>query len=92
MKYNIAILGSTGSIGQSLLKIVSRKKINFNVLLLTADKNYKLILRQAKQFGTKNIIITNKKYCDLAKSINKQKNLTIHNNFENLNKIFKKKN
>ena len=40
MKLNIAILGSTGSIGQTLLKIVSRDKKNFNILLLSADKNY----------------------------------------------------
>ena len=41
MKKKIAILGSTGSIGKSLLKIISRDKNNFEIILLTAHKNYK---------------------------------------------------
>ncbi len=64
----IAILGSTGSIGKSLLKIVSRDKKNFQILFLSANKNYKEILKQAKIFNVKNIIITNKKYFEIAKS------------------------
>ncbi len=91
MKLNLAILGSTGSIGQSLLKIISKDKKNYRILLLTADKNYKLILEQAKKFNVRNIIITNKKYFDLAKIRNKKNNIYIHNNFDNLKKIFTKK-
>ncbi len=91
MNYKIAILGSTGSIGRSLIKILSKQKRNQRILLLTADKNYKLILKQATQYNVKNIIITNKKYFNIAKSINKQKKINIYNNFENLNKIFKNK-
>ena len=41
MKLNLAILGSTGSIGQTLLKIVSKDKENYKISLIT-DKNYKL--------------------------------------------------
>ena len=91
MKLNLAILGSTGSIGKSLLKIISKDKNKFKILLLTANSNYKLILEQARKFNVKNIIITNKKYFDLALSKNKQKNLNIQNNFQNLEKIFKNK-
>ena len=91
MKLNLAILGSTGSIGKSLLKIISKDKKNYKVSLLTANNNYKLILEQAKKFNVKNIIITNKKCFYLAKSLNKRKNLNIFNNFENLEKIFKTK-
>ena len=91
MKLNLAILGSTGSIGKSLLKIISKDKKKYNILLLTANSNYKLILTQAKKFNVKNIIITNKKYFDLARSENKTKNLNIFNNFQNLDKIFKSK-
>ena len=91
MKLKIAILGSTGSIGKSLLKIISKDEKKFKILLLTANSNYKLILQQAKKFNVKNIIITNKKYFDLAKSTNKRKNLNIFNNFQYLDKIFKNK-
>ena len=91
MKTRIAILGSTGSIGRSLLKIITKENHKFKILLLTADKNYKLIIKQAVKFKVNNIIITNKKYFNLAKSLNSSKRINIFNNFENLNKIFKKK-
>ena len=91
MKLNLAILGSTGSIGKSLLNIISNDKKKFNISLLTANSNYQLILEQAKKFNVKNIIITDKKCFDLARSKNKIKNLNISNNFQNLEKIFKNK-
>ena len=39
MKKKIAILGSTGSIGKTSLKIIARDKKNFKVELLSAKKN-----------------------------------------------------
>ena len=39
MKKTIAILGSTGSIGQSLLKVISKYKKKFKIILLAANKN-----------------------------------------------------
>ena len=90
MKKKIAILGSTGSIGKSLLNIVSKNKNEFSILLLTANKNYKLLLKQAQKFNVKNLIITDKKYFNLAKKKNYKK-IKIYNNFENLEKIFSKK-
>ena len=39
MKKKIAILGSTGSIGKTLLDIVNKDRKNFEILLLTADRN-----------------------------------------------------
>ena len=89
MKKKVAILGSTGSIGKSLLKIVQKDKRKFNILLLTADKNYKIILDQANNFKVKNIIITNDKYYKLAISKNKNRKINIYKNFDNLKKILK---
>ena len=91
MKKKVAILGSTGSIGKSLLNIISRDKKNFQILLLTANKNYKLLLKQAEIYNVKNIIISEKKFYERAKSINENKKIIITNNFENLEKIFSKK-
>ena len=91
MKTKIAVLGSTGSIGQSLLKIISKDKQKFKIILLTADKNFKIILNQARKFDVRNIIITDKKYYHLAKLKNKNKKIKIFNNFENLQKIFPRK-
>ncbi len=91
MKTKIAILGSTGSIGKSLLKIIQKDTKKFKVILLTADKNYKIILNQAKKFKVKNIIITNKKYYKLAKSKNNKNKINIYQNFKQLKKIFPNK-
>ena len=51
MKKKLAILGSTGSIGKTLIEIIKNNKKSFNVVLLTADKNYVEILKQAKIFN-----------------------------------------
>ena len=91
MKKKIAILGSTGSIGKSLLKIISRDKNNFEIILLTAHKNYKSLLKQAKIFNVKNIIITDKKSFNIAKNETNKLKVKIYNNFEVYNKIFPKK-
>ena len=90
MKKKIAILGSTGSIGKSLLKIVSKNEKKFNISLLTANKNYKLLFKQAHKFNVKNLIITDKKYFSIAKK-KKSKKIKIFNNFDDLEKIFSKK-
>ena len=57
MKKKIAILGSTGSIGQNLLKIISRDKEQYEIVLLAANKNYLELLKQAKKFKVKNSIL-----------------------------------
>ena len=49
----IAILGSTGSIGKNTLKIIEKDKQNFEIVLLSTNKNTKLILEQAKEFNVK---------------------------------------
>ena len=58
MKKKIAILGSTGSIGESTLKIIQRDKKNFEINLLTTNKNINRVFKQAKEFKVKNIIIS----------------------------------
>ena len=67
MKKKIAILGSTGSIGKTLIKIIKKDKNKFKVLLLSADKNYKSLFKQAKLFNVKHLIITNEKSYELLK-------------------------
>ena len=90
MKKKIAILGSTGSIGKTLFEIVKKDKKKFEIILLTANKNYRQILKQAKVLKVKNLIITDEKsYLKLKKKkINK---IRIFNNYDSFDKIFKKK-
>ena len=90
MKKKIAIFGSTGSIGKTLIEIIKVNKKNFDVVLLTADKNYKEIIKQAKYFKVKNLIITNEKsFRELKKK--KLNKINIFNNYNSFNNIFKKK-
>ena len=89
MKKKIAILGSTGSIGKTLINILKENKNNFEILLLTANKNANDLLKQANLFNVKNIILTNHKEYILIKKKLKNKKINIYNNFDSLNVIFK---
>ena len=77
MKIKIVILGSTGSIGKNTLDIVRKNKKNLEVVLLTANKNYKKLIKQAKEFKVKNILIYNDKYYELLKKKIKSKKINI---------------
>lgn len=91
MKKKIAILGSTGSIGKSTIDILRKDKKNFDVVLLTTNNNYREILKQAKEFKVRNIVINNNNhYLNLKKKL-KNKKINIFNNFESFNKKFKTK-
>ena len=90
-KKKIAILGSTGSIGKTLINIIKENKENFEVVLLTANKNYKIIIKQAKLYKVKNIIITDKKSYLKSLQTNKNKNLKIFNNFDSIKNFLPKK-
>ena len=48
---NIAILGSTGSIGNSTLEVIRQNKKDFAINLLTAKSNHQLLLEQCKEFN-----------------------------------------
>jgi len=91
MKINIAILGSTGSIGENILDIVRKDKKNLKVVLLTANKNYKKLIQQAKEFKVKNILIYNDKYYEFLKVKLKGRKINIFSRKTKLNKILKKK-
>jgi len=89
MKKKIAILGSTGSIGRTFLKIIKKDTHNNEILLLTVNKNINLLLKQIKIFNVKNIIIKDKKsFQSICKKL-KNKKINVYNNFDDIEKIFK---
>jgi 1-deoxy-D-xylulose-5-phosphate reductoisomerase len=67
MKKKICILGSTGSIGQSTLQIISKNKKDFDVVLLSGNNNIKLLISQAKKFKPKYIYYNNFYYKEKIK-------------------------
>ena len=58
-KRSIAILGSTGSIGQQALDVVRQHPDRFTVDLLTANNNADLLIRQALEFDANAVVIRN---------------------------------
>ena len=86
----IIILGSTGSIGTSTLKSISKKK-NFKVFLLTANKNIKKLLNQSIKYNVKHAIIEdNRKYIKYKKIFKKYK-INLHSGFKDINNFLKNK-
>lgn len=58
-KRHIAILGSTGSIGTQALDVIARHEDLFEVELLTANNNSRLLIEQAVRFQPNNVVICN---------------------------------
>jgi len=91
MKKKIAILGSTGSIGKTLIDILKKNKKNFEIVLLTVNKNIQELEKQVDLFNVKNLIVIDKKNYLKLKSKKKFKEKKIFNNFLSIDKIFKNK-
>ena len=91
MKKKIAILGSTGSIGKTTFNIIKKNRKEFEVVLLTTNKNINEIYKQARILKTKNIFITSKPHYLKAKKKLRKSNFKIFNDLNDLKKIFKKK-
>jgi 1-deoxy-D-xylulose-5-phosphate reductoisomerase len=87
MKKKICILGSTGSIGISTLEILSKDKKNFEVVLLSAYQNFKLLLKQAKDFKPKYIYTNNIFLENKIKYFCKKNKIIIINDLNSLKKI-----
>ena len=85
----IAVLGSTGSIGESTLAII-KKTNKFKVILIVANSNYTKILSQIKIFKPKVVIVNNLQVFLKIKKINKFKKTIILNDIKNINKYIKK--
>ncbi len=60
MVKDLYILGSTGSIGRSTLKVIRKDKHQFSIKLLTTNNNIKKIIEQAIEFNVKKIVIYDK--------------------------------
>lgn len=69
-KRQIAILGSTGSIGTQALQVISEHTDLFEVYLLTANNNVGLLIEQARHFQPEVVVIANEsKYSYLKEAL-----------------------
>jgi len=70
MKKNIAILGSTGSIGTQALQVIAEHSDLFEVFALTANNSVEQLIEQAKTFNPKVVVIANElKYQHLKEAL-----------------------
>jgi 1-deoxy-D-xylulose-5-phosphate reductoisomerase len=59
---NIAVLGSTGSIGTQTLDIIAEYPTRFRAYMLTALKNWELLAKQAREFLPAKVVIADDRY------------------------------
>lgn len=70
---NIAILGSTGSIGTQALEVIANHSGRFNIEVLTAFNNSDLLIRQAKKVKPNVVVIANEdKYSEVSEALSKE--------------------
>ena len=69
-KKQIAILGSTGSIGTQALDVIREHRDLFEVYALAANNNVELLIRQAREFLPEMVVIANEnKYAQLKDAL-----------------------
>lgn len=70
MKRQLAILGSTGSIGTQALDVVDQHRDLFEVYALTANNQVDLLIQQARKFMPEVVVIANdRKYPELKEAL-----------------------
>ena len=90
-KLNIGIIGSTGSVGTTSLKIFKEYKNQFNIELLVCNQNLKEIISQIKLYSPKYVFINNIDAYNAIKLKNFKKKISFFNNFLFFQKKFKSK-
>ena len=91
MKKKIAILGSTGSIGKSTLDIIRKDKNFFDIVLLSANNNYKKLIQQAKEFNAKSVLINNQLFYKKVKNLLKNNRTKVYSGNISIKKIIRGK-
>ena len=88
---DIYLLGSTGSVGTTTLKIINKDIRNFNIKLLTTNSNINKIYKQALKFNVKKIVIFDKD--ELNKNLEKfkKKRIKVYSTIKDALKKNKKK-
>ena len=68
-KKGVAILGSTGSIGTQTLEVIFEQQDLFDVRVLTANNNYRLLIEQAMTFKPNSVVITNENHYETVNNV-----------------------
>ena len=74
---SISILGATGSVGRSTVKVLEAQDEAYNVQVLTANSNWKLLAEQAIALKAKHVAIADEQFLDDLKQALSGQNIQI---------------
>lgn len=86
-KKNIAILGSTGSIGTQALDIIAKNPKLFQAEILTAGSNANLLVEQAKYFQPNTVVIADKSKYSYVKEALRDEDIKVFAGQEAINEV-----
>ena len=87
MSKQVAILGSTGSIGTQAIEVIKQHDDRFRVTVLTARNNVDLLVEQALSLLPEHVVVTNpEKYTEVADALSGL-STQVHSGTERLNDI-----
>jgi len=75
---NIAILGSTGSIGQQAIEIIENNPDRYSIEVLTAYNNVGLLIKQAKKLHPNVVVIANQEKYKIVKQALANENIKVY--------------
>ena len=84
---NIAILGSTGSIGQQALEVIENNPEQFSVEVLTAYNNFGLLITQAKKFHPNVVVIGNEDKYEIVRDSLANEGIKVYTGTAALNQV-----
>lgn len=84
---NIAILGSTGSIGTQALDVIKSNPDKFSAYVLTAQRNVELLIEQAVKFQPKHVVIGDESKLPILQNALAKYDIEIHSGENALNEI-----
>jgi len=86
-KRQIAILGSTGSIGTQALQVIDQNPDFFEVSVLTANNNHEMLIAQALKYQPNAVVICNKEKYPLVKEALKNELIKVYAGAEAVEQI-----
>lgn len=84
---NIAILGSTGSIGTQTLQVIAAYPERFNVEVLTANNQVELLAEQAKRFKPNMVVIANEEKYPRLREFLKDEDIKVYAGSEAISQV-----
>ena len=84
---NIAILGSTGSIGTQTLQVIAAYPERFNVEVLTANNQVELLAEQAKRFKPNMVVIVNEEKYPRLRELLKDEDIKVYAGSEAISQV-----